>query len=387
MTAPQSRYVHVLLSAGLVALAACSSAKDPAGGDGEDEVDAAAIDAASAKDARVTPMHDAARGAGGTAGADAAGPPETGGSPGSGGSVTEPDAGLQPGAGGTTATSDALETVQVGATGTAMFTTSLGMGEIFLLKASGVIDFGGTKVDAEYASSGSMGDDLSGTDDVGVDIGMKQWHAGIHTTPAAAGPDRAKWFGGYREDHTYYMTVTGEGHALSLKLVKPASAAGAGTGTIAVALLKLFPAPPKIGAELETVMIPVTKTVVASTMSTQAGKLYILQAAGRGKVGGGGTHEGDAEYMDWDEAGTRKNEGEAGADFGIGVDEITVGMKGANGASYQPRMRWWGLWRMDHTYYMVFAGTGKPIQFLYFDSGYGDNAADARLTVKIFAAP
>jgi hypothetical protein len=36
---------------------------------------------------------------------------------------------------------------------------------------------------------------------------------------------------------------------------------------------------------------------------------------------------------------------------------------------------------------MVFTGTGKPIQFLYFDSGYGDNSPTDKLTVKIFAAP
>jgi hypothetical protein len=35
---------------------------------------------------------------------------------------------------------------------------------------------------------------------------------------------------------------------------------------------------------------------------------------------------------------------------------------------------------------MPFTGTGKPIQFLYFDSGYGDNGPE-KLTVKIFAAP
>jgi hypothetical protein len=103
-------------------------------------------------------------------------------------------------------------------------------------------------------------------------------------------------------------------------------------------------------------------------------------------VGGGGTKEGDAEYMDWDEAGTRKNEGEAGADFGVGVDETVVGMRMGPGG-YTPRMRWWGPWRMDHTYYMVFVGTGKPIQFLFFDSGYGDNAPTDKLSVKLFDVP
>jgi hypothetical protein len=209
----------------------------------------------------------------------------------------------------------------------------------------------------------------------------------VHRTPTPAGPARAKWFGydAYREDHVYAMTVTGEGKPLSLKLVKPAGAAG--TGSISVSLLQLSPAPPKaLGTELETVMVPVAKTIVMSTMTTVAGKLYILQAAGRGKVGGGGTHEGDADYMDWTETGMGANEGEGGADFGIGVDELELKLMPYGAGGYKPRLRWWGPWRMDHTYYMPFSGTGKPIQFLYFDSGYGDNGAD-KLTVKIFAAP
>ena len=58
-----------------------------------------------------------------------------------------------------------------------------------------------------------------------------------------------------------------------------------------------------------------------------------------------------------------------------------------SGSAYTPRMRWWGLWRKDRTYYMLFTGTGKPIQFLYHDSGYGDNSPTDQLSVRIFAAP
>ena len=42
---------------------------------------------------------------------------------------------------------------------------------------------------------------------------------------------------------------------------------------------------------------------------------------------------------------------------------------------------------MDQTYYMVFTGTGKPTQFLYFDGGHGDNSPTDKLSVKIFEAP
>ncbi len=276
----------------------------------------------------------------------------------------------------------AVETVQVPASGDPIaFKTRLTDGELYLLKASGTVDLGGQKVDAEYAfGSGPPADVLAGMD-VGVDIGVLQIHPAVHTTATPPGPGRAKWFGAFREDHVYYLTVTGGGAPLSLRLTRPSG----GSGAIAVSLIPLSPAPPGLGKELDSVLVPVTKTVVSSTISTENGRLYLLQASGFGKVGGGGTHQGDAEYMDWDEAGTRKNEGEAGADFGIGVDEITFARM--NGAGYQPRMRWWGPWRRDHTYYLFFVGTGKPIQFLYFDSGYGDNSPTDKLTVKLFDVP
>jgi hypothetical protein len=272
----------------------------------------------------------------------------------------------------------ALESVHVPATGDAVtFKTSLTTGDLFLLRASGSVDAGDQKVDAEYAASSGMPLDEAGGLDVGIDVGLKQIHPAVHRTPTPPGPGRMKWFGPYREDHVYYMTVTGEGKPLSLKLARSA----AGAGAIAVSLYRLS----ALSNELETVMVPVTKTIVTATMATQAGRVYLLQASGAGKVGGGGTHQGDAEYMDWTPEGVGQNEGEAGADFGIGVDEIEF-MR-MSGAAYKPRLRWWGPWRMDHTYYMLFTGTGKPIQFLYFDSGYGDNSPTDKLSVKIFIAP
>jgi hypothetical protein len=283
-------------------------------------------------------------------------------------------------------TGDWLETIPVPASGdSATMKTSLEMGELYLLKATGSADFGAQKVDAEFSfGSGMPADEMGGTD-FGVDIGLLQIHPKVHTTVTPPGPGRMKWLLtiGYREDHVYYLTVTGAGKPLSLKLVKPA---GSGTGAISVSLAKLSPAlPPSVGKELETVGVPFTKTVVSGTTTTESGKLYLIQAAGTGKVSSGGT--GDAEYMDYDVEGTRFNEGEGGADFGVGVDEIEVGLQPRGPGGYKPRLRWWGTWRKDHTYYMLFAGTGKPIQFLYFDSGYGDNGPMDKITVKIFPAP
>jgi hypothetical protein len=283
----------------------------------------------------------------------------------------------------------ALETVQVPASGEAVMVKSLAMGELFLLKAAGSIDFGAQKVDAEFGFGGGMPADEAGGVDLGVDVGLPQIHPMVHNRPTPPGPGRMKWYTyyGYRDDHVYYMVLTGAGQPVSLKLAKPAGAS-AGSGSISVSVLQLSPAPPKaLGTERETVTIPVTMTIVMSTMTTEAGKLYVLQAAGAGKVGGGGTHLGDADYMDWAADGTGANEGEAGADFGIGVDETQLKLMPYGPGGYKPRVRWWGPWRMDHTYYMTFVGTGKPIQFLYFDSGYGDNSPTDKLTVKIFDVP
>lgn len=278
----------------------------------------------------------------------------------------------------------ALETIRVPASGQpAAFQTRLASGEIYLLKASGVVDLGsGQRADAEYLfGAGAPADEIAATD-VGVDIGHEQIQRYVHYTPTPPGPGRMKWTG-YRDDHTYYMTVTGQDAALSLGFRAPAGTTA--SGEITVALFPLSPAPPRLPPELETVTIPIKKTIVASAMATTAGKVYLLQASGAGRVGGGGMELGDAEYMDWDAEGNRRNEGEAGADFGIGVDETSyVKMRGS---AYTPRRRWWGAWRKDRTYYMLFTGTGRPIQFLYYDSGYGDNSPTDQLAVRIFAAP
>jgi len=281
-------------------------------------------------------------------------------------------------------TSTWLESVDVPASGTPVtMKTSLDDGELYLLKATGSADFGAQKVDAEFGYGSGMPADEAGPVDYGVDIGLQQIHPKVHTTPTPPGPGRMKWLPtvGYREDHVYYLTVTGAGKPLSLKLGKPE---GSGTGGVTVSLARLSPAPPA-GKELETVGVPFTKTVVSAMTSTETGKLYLLQASGEGKVSKGGV--GDAEYMDYDAVGTRFNEGESGADFGVGVDEIEVGLQPRGPGGYKPRLRWWGTWRKDHTYYLLFAGTGKPIQFLYFDSGYGDNGPMDKITVKIFPAP
>jgi hypothetical protein len=270
----------------------------------------------------------------------------------------------------------ALESVQVPGNGDAVtFKTSFDRGELFLLKASGAVVLGQENMDAEYESSGAAAtgtDVLAGTD-VGIDIGLKAPRA-----PKGVVPGRAKWFGGYRADHIYYLIVTGTGQPLTLKLVTGGNQIG--TGAITVSLFRLSPAPAALPKPLETMQVSVLEETVQTTMTTSDSAVYLLQTSDSGKVGGGGIGRGDAEYMDFKADGSGAEDvGDRNIDYGLGVDEAEL--------TKSPRHNWWGPFRQDHTYYMLFSGTGQPIHFHYYDAGYGDNSPTDRLTVNVFPVP
>jgi hypothetical protein len=279
------------------------------------------------------------------------------------------------GGGAGSAPDPALETIEVDGDGTAISKMSLDNGELFLLRANGVINVGGAAVDAEFGgfAPGKPGTDAIGEADVGIDFGLKTVRAAV---PAVAG--RMKWFGGYRDDHVYYVIVGGAGAPLSLKLVKPTSEPA--TGGIAISIYRLSPTPQPVGTLVDTVMASLTKAPVKSVIATRTGTTYLLQCMGQGPVGGGGLAAGDADWMDYTANGTGKLDiGDAKTDYGLGVDETFVGAANSN----TPRKRWWGQWRQDHAYYMLFSGSGNPIEFQYYDVGYGDNSATVKLSVPI----
>ena len=115
-------------------------------------------------------------------------------------------------------------------------------------------------------------------------------------------------------------------------------------------------------------------------MTTSNSMVYLLQASGSGKVGGGGLGRGDAEYMDYKADGSGAEDiGDHNIDYGLGVDEADP--------RKSPRQNWWGPFRLDHIYYMLFVGTGQPIHFHYYDSVYSDNSPTDRLTVNVFPVP
>jgi len=296
-----------------------------------------------------------------------------GGQAGGAGGVAGGDGG-QAGSGGSAA--NVLESILVPVGGDSVASKMLlDAGELFLLKATGILDTGTDKLDAEYGgfAAGGAGQDMVGAIDVGVDVGFK-----VERPPAGTTAGRKKWFGAYRADHTYYLIVTGAGAAMSLKMVRPAGTTG--TGGVTVSILRLSPSPPNLPGAIESLKAPVTNQTVHSVLTTDKSTVYLLQASGSGKCGGNNLALGDADWMDWDVNGAGKEDiGDNNVDYGLGVDEANT--------AQTPRLRWWGPWRKDHTYYMLFAGTGNSIAFYYYDSGYGDNSTTDKLTVEIFAVP
>jgi rhamnogalacturonyl hydrolase YesR len=135
-----------------------------------------------------------------------------------------------------------------------------------------------------------------------------------------------------------------------------------------------------LGKPLETFQMPVIKQLVTSTITTDIGKVYVLNCDGDGHVGGAGLGRGDADYMDYSADGHGATDiGDFNTDYGLGVDDTDP--------SISPRTHKWGAFRLDHNYYMIFVGTGKPINFLYYDTAYGDNSTTETLAVSIYTAP
>lgn len=238
---------------------------------------------------------------------------------------------------------------------------------------------GGRRLDAERVDD----EDVAGGIDVGIDVGRPAPGRGVGRAQPAPGPGRMKWLAGPGAAPVHYLILAGDGRPLPLTLVKPP---GPARGALAVAIYPLGP-PPALGPAVDLVRVPVQKDERRSRHVPGAGEIYVLEAAGVGGVGGGGLKVGDAEYMDFAADGSGRNEGEAGVDFGIGVDEPAVRLDLPQGSAHPQRRLWWGPFRGDHVYYVLYAGTGKPVSFTYHDTGYGDNSRTAALVVRLYRAP
>lgn len=317
------------------------------------------------------PGGSSAAGAGGGAGSAGSGNGGGGGAGGAQGGVGGGTGGAAGGSGGAGSVG-AVEAISVPAGGAVVMSkVTLDSGALFLLKAVGSLKAGAGDMDAEYGAitAGATGQDTVAGVDVGIDVGFK-------VERGTSG--RKKWFGAYRSDHTYYVIVTGAGAALALKTIQPASSAA--TGAITVSIFRLSPTPTPTPKVLDNINATLTAQTVHSTMTTATSTVYLLKVSGEGKVGGNNLALGDADYMDYAPNGTGKVDvGDGNVDYGLGVDEFNT--------KVSPRQHWWGPWRQDHTYYMLFAGTGNPIGFMYYDIGYADNSATDMLPVQILELP
>lgn len=271
----------------------------------------------------------------------------------------------------------ALESVQVGVGKAVRLKTPLEAGELFLLKASGAVQVGPSRVDAAGNGSGAA---RPGQDGVAVTGIGAAGSVPAQNPPLQPAAQRGQWLGSARSGHTYYKLVSGAGQSPTFRLL--AGRALTGKGAITISVFRLSPAPALLPLPLETVQVPVLERSVATALTTRPNVLYLLQASGSGRVGGGGVGQGDADYMDYNADGTGAVDiGDANTDYGLGIDEADQ--------SVSPRRYKWGAWRKDHTYYLLFAGTGQPIHFFFYDvkGGYGDNSATDALTVKVFPVP
>jgi hypothetical protein len=381
-----------LVAVVLAGLAACSSGGSSGNGDSGDHAGAPAMAGSNASGGAAiagAPGSQGGLGGGGAAGASPAGAGAAaagganpiGGAAGSAAGTPGEAGGGSSGAGGGSGSGGsvgALEAVSVPAGGAAVMSKmNLDSGALFLLKAVGALK-AGTGADAQYGdldaeyggiTAGGTGEDTVAGVDVGIDVGFKV---------ERGTPGRKKWFGPYRSDHTYYVIVTGAGAPLSLKTIQPASSTA--TGVITVSIFRLSPTPTPMPVVLDSFNATLTNQIVHSNMTTTTSTVYLLKVSGEGKVGGNNLALGDADYMDYAPNGDGKVDiGDGNVDYGLGVDEFST--------KVSPRLRWWGPWRQDHTYYMLFAGTGSPIGFMYYDIGYGDNSATDLLPVQILELP
>lgn len=252
----------------------------------------------------------------------------------------------------------ALEAVALEPGQSAVTRTALARGQLYLLRASGAGVGGGPAL--------------------ALDVGEELRLPGAGRKPAPPSGRPPAWVVGPRGAYTI---LTGTGAPRPLR-----SRAG---GRVLLSIFPLTPAPPRLGDPIETVLVPAReKVAVRSAARPAAGAVYLLQAAGEVQVGGPG-NLGDAEFHDYRADGSGSNEGEAGVDFGLGVDEPTIPVS-TTGPHHPQRRLKWGAFRTDHTYYLLYRGTGEPIGLNYHDSGgrtgvYRDN--EGFLPVSIFALP
>lgn len=127
----------------------------------------------------------------------------------------------------------------------------------------------------------------------------------------------------------------------------------------------------------ETVIVPVTGSVVSSVTALAPGARYKIRTSGTFTVGGPGDGQGDAEYANFTSPPASLQDvcgaGTLGEDLGIGVNDTAIDTS---------KLPHWGAYSSSHEYTVDAPGTGAPIALNYHDCNYTDNSGS--LTVEIF---
>ena len=125
----------------------------------------------------------------------------------------------------------------------------------------------------------------------------------------------------------------------------------------------------------ELVRVPANGDAVTFTNSFDRGELYLLKAAGAVVLG---QDLLDAEYQI---AGTNTR----GMDVVSGIDVgIDIGLKAPRAPKgvLPGRMKWFGSYRTDHTYYLLATGTGQPLTLRLVTGG--NRIGSGVITVSLF---
>jgi hypothetical protein len=116
---------------------------------------------------------------------------------------------------------------------------------------------------------------------------------------------------------------------------------------------------------VETIVVPVDGSSVASSVAVLDGVTYKIRALGTFFIGGPGDGLGDAEYIDFSNPPsslfTQCVFDPSLCDYGLGINAPIV-----DGT----RSPFWGSFNPGHEYTIDFAGLGAPISFNYHDDVY-----------------
>lgn len=128
---------------------------------------------------------------------------------------------------------------------------------------------------------------------------------------------------------------------------------------------------PPVWTTVDTLTVSCLGMSVNSTFVLQTGVMYKLLASGECTTNTQNNSHGDAEYFGYNIGTTYDTY--AGVDSGIAVNDPTPGM------AKEPR---WGSFSAQHTYEVMWPGTGATIAVKFHSSDYSNNAGSLMFRIQ-----